>query len=200
MRKVKGPHATSLPFIEPILVDASGLVSGVRQILSPNFDDRPDGCSIDLLVIHNISLPPGEFGGPGVTALFTNSLNPADHPYYKTIQDLKVSAHFFIRRDGEIIQCVSCNKRAWHAGISNWRGRERCNDFSIGIELEGSDDLPFAEEQYGALQRLIPALMAAYPIQEVLGHCDISPGRKTDPGPCFDWPRCRQIYSDISYS
>ena len=170
-----------------------GFVSGIRSTASPNFDERPVSATIDLLVIHNISLPPGEFGGAGVAALFTNALNPAEHPYYQTIQDLKVSSHFFVRRDGELIQFVSCLKRAWHAGLSNWRGRERCNDFSIGIELEGSDDAPFAEAQYAGLQRLVWALVVAYPIQDITGHCDISPGRKTDPGPFFDWPRLQKI-------
>ncbi len=165
---------------------------------SPNCDDRPDGASIDLLVIHNISLPPGEFGGRGVEALFTNSLNPAGHPYYQTIQDIKVSAHFFIRRDGELIQFVPCLKRAWHAGLTNWRGRERCNDFSIGIELEGTDDLPFTDQQYDTLGRLTRVLIATYPIQDVVGHSDVSPGRKTDPGNCFDWARYRSFYYYIS--
>lgn len=165
---------------------------------SPNCDDRPDGASIDLLVIHNISLPPGAFGGRGVEALFTNSLNPAEHPYYQTIQDLKVSAHFFIHRDGELIQFVPCLKRAWHAGLSNWRGRERCNDFSIGIELEGTDDLPFTDDQYDTLGRLTRELIATYPIKDVVGHSDVSRGRKTDPGNCFDWIRYRSFYSYIS--
>jgi N-acetyl-anhydromuramoyl-L-alanine amidase len=183
-----------------LTVDAAGLVSGARFIASPNYDERPDDASVDLLVIHNISLPPGEYGGPGVAALFTNSLNAADHPYYQTIRDLKVSSHFFIRRDGELIQFVSCLKRAWHAGLSSWRGRDRCNDFSIGIELEGTDDLPFSDEQYGTLARLISCLTTTYPIQDVVGHSDISPGRKSDPGPCFDWLRCRKFYSNISDS
>ena len=180
------------------MVDANGFVSGVRLIPSPNFDDRPDGADISLLVIHNISLPPGEFGGPGVLALFSNELNPAEHPYYQTIQDLKVSSHFFIRRDGELIQFVSCLKRAWHAGLSNWRGRERCNDFSIGIELEGTDDLPFTNNQYRFLNELTSLLTTAYGIQDVVGHSDISPGRKTDPGPCFDWERYRSNRRDLS--
>ena len=182
------------------MVEADGFVSGARLIPSPNFDDRPDGAGIDLLVIHNISLPPGAFGGPGVVALFSNNLNPTDHPYYQTIQDLKVSSHFFIRRDGELIQFVSCLKRAWHAGLSNWRGRERCNDFSIGVELEGTDEEPFTDPQYQTLGKLKLALKAAYPIQEVVGHSDISPGRKTDPGPHFDWARYRSIYSNNSDS
>ena len=133
-------------------------------------------------------------------ALFSNNLNPTDHPYYQTIQDLKVSSHFFIRRDGELIQFVSCLKRAWHAGLSNWRGRERCNDFSIGVELEGTDEEPFTDPQYQTLGKLTLALKAAYPIQEVVGHSDISPGRKTDPGPHFDWARYRSIYSNNSDS
>jgi AmpD protein len=173
---------------------------GARSIPSPNFDDRPDGASIDLLVIHNISLPPGQFGGPGVAAFFCNSLNPADHPYYRTIQKVKVSSHFFIRRDGELIQFVSCLKRAWHAGLSWWQGRERCNDFSIGIELEGADDTPFADQQYRALGNLTLALMAAYPIKAAVGHSDISAGRKTDPGPFFDWARYRSLFSNKSVS
>lgn len=175
-------------------VDDDGFLARARFIASPNFDDRPDESTLDLVVIHNISLPPGEFGGRGVEALFTNSLNPAEHPYYQTIQDLKVSSHFFIRRDGELIQFVSCLKRAWHAGLSNWRGRERCNDFSIGIELEGTDELPFADAQYDTLGKLIPCLASAFSIQEIVGHSDISPGRKTDPGPCFDWPRCKSFF------
>lgn len=179
-------------------LDVDGLVVAARSMPSPNCDDRPDGASIDLLVIHNISLPPGEFGGRGVEALFTNSLNPADHPYYQTIQGLKVSAHFFIHRDGELIQFVPCLKRAWHAGLSNWRGRERCNDFSIGIELEGTDDLPFTNQQYSTLGRLTRVLVATYPIKDVVGHSDVSPGRKTDPGNCFDWARYRLFYSYIS--
>ena len=179
-------------------VDATGFVLSARSIPSPNCDERPDDSVIQLLVIHNISLPPGEFGGDGVLALFTNSLNPAEHPYYQMIQELKVSSHFFIRRDGELIQFVSCLKRAWHAGLSAWRGRERCNDFSIGIELEGTDDLPFADTQYDTLGKLIPMLVSAYPVLEIVGHSDISPGRKTDPGPCFDWPRCRSFLPYIS--
>ncbi len=179
-------------------LDVDGVVVAARSMPSPNCDDRPDGASIDLLVIHSISLPPGEFGGRGVEALFTNSLNPADHPYYQTIQDLKVSAHFFIRRDGELIQFVPCLKRAWHAGRSNWRGRERCNDFSIGLELEGTDDRPFTNQQYDTLGRLTRVLIATYPIQDVVGHSDVSPGRKTDPGNCFDWARYRSFYSYIS--
>ena len=172
-------------------LNENGLLEGARYIPSPNCDDRPSGCVPDLLVIHNISLPPNEYGGDGVIELFTNQLNPAAHPYYLTIQDLKVSTHFWIRRDGEIIQFVSCNKRAWHAGASSWRGKECCNDFSIGIELEGSDFEPFTDQQYTALVELTLALRGAYPIVDITGHSDIAPGRKTDPGPYFDWPRYR---------
>ena len=172
-------------------LNENGLLEGARYIPSPNCDDRPSGCVPDLLVIHNISLPPNEYGGDGVIELFTNQLNPAAHPYYLTIQDLKVSTHFWIRRDGEIIQFVPCAKRAWHAGVSIWRGKECCNDFSIGIELEGSDFEAFADQQYTTLIELTLALRVAYPIVDIAGHSDIAPGRKTDPGPYFDWSRYR---------
>ncbi|MEZ0237469.1 MAG: 1,6-anhydro-N-acetylmuramyl-L-alanine amidase AmpD [Methylophilaceae bacterium] len=170
-------------------VEAGGVAPEAHQIASPNYDERPDGCAIDLIVIHNISLPPGEFGGDGVINLFTNRLNPEAHPYYREIHHLKVSAHFFIRRNGELIQFVPCDKRAWHAGVSQWQGRERCNDFSIGIELEGDDETPFEEAQYATLNALLTALREIYPGAAVTGHSDIAPGRKTDPGPCFDWGR-----------
>lgn len=171
-----------------MLIDAQGFLVGGEYIPSPNCDDRPEG-TIELLVIHNISLPPGEFGGDGVQQLFTNTLDAAAHPYYATIFGLKVSAHFFVRRDGRIIQFVPCLKRAWHAGESCWQSKFRCNDFSIGIELEGSDDVPFTDAQYAALERLSRALRAAYPICSIAGHSDIAPQRKTDPGPYFDWAR-----------
>lgn len=170
-------------------IDQNGLLQGARYIPSPNVDARPEGCAVNLIVIHNISLPPDQFGGPGVIELFTNQLNPSEHPYYETIKDFKVSSHFFIRRDGELIQFVPCTQRAWHAGASTWCGRERCNDFSIGIELEGSDTTAFTEAQYATLNQLNAALQAAYPIQDIKGHSDIAPGRKTDPGPGFDWAR-----------
>jgi AmpD protein len=170
-------------------LDAEGWLTGVRHLPSPNQDARPEGETIRLVVIHNISLPPGEFAGPGVEQLFTNRLDPAEHPYYASIRDLRVSAHFFIRRDGELVQFVPCGARAWHAGVSSWQGRERCNDFSIGIELEGTDTLPFTDIQYQVLNGLLRLLRAVYPIQGVVGHADIAPGRKTDPGPCFDWAR-----------
>ena len=175
--------------MEPLMrIDSQGLLAGGEFIPSPNCDDRPAG-PVELLVIHNISLPPDEFGGDGVQRLFTNTLDVAAHPYYATIAGLKVSAHFFVRRDGRITQFVPCSKRAWHAGESCWQGRSCCNDFSLGIELEGSDAAPFTDAQYAALDRLTKALRAAYPICGIAGHSDISPLRKTDPGPCFDWTR-----------
>lgn len=170
-------------------LDAAGWLAAARRLESPNRDARPAGEAVSLLVLHNISLPPGEFGGPGVEQLFSNRLDPAEHPYYAGIHGLRVSAHFFIRRDGELLQFVSCAQRAWHAGVSSWRGRERCNDYSIGVELEGTDETPFTEAQYAVLRRLLEALRAAYPNLDVAGHSDIAPGRKTDPGPCFDWRR-----------
>lgn len=166
-------------------------LSDIRFIPSPNFDDRPAECAISLLVIHNISLPPDEFGGDGVIEFFTNTLDHDAHAYYQLIRELRVSAHFFIRRNGEIIQFVPCEKRAWHAGESRWQGSNRCNDFSIGIELEGSDTIPFTGQQYSALASLTRVLQEAYPITDIAGHADIAPGRKTDPGPCFDWERYR---------
>jgi AmpD protein len=172
-------------------IDPDGLLQGVRWVPSPNCDARPEGSAIDLLVIHNISLPPGEFGGPGVIELFTNRLDPNGHPYYREIAGREVSAHFLIRRDGGLIQFVPCGRRAWHAGESVWRGRSRCNDFSLGIELEGCDDQPFEDTQYERLAELTRALQAKYPITDIVGHSDIAPGRKTDPGPCFDWARYR---------
>lgn len=167
----------------------NGWLTGVRRIVSPNCDARPPGTAIDMLVIHNISLPPGEFAGAAVVQLFTNTLDTEDHPYYTQLCGLRVSAHFFIRRNGAIIQFVPCNKRAWHAGASSWQGRSRCNDFSIGVELEGSDAVPFCDRQYAALIRLTRLLQRAYPLRSVVGHADVAPARKTDPGPCFDWPR-----------
>jgi AmpD protein len=169
-------------------IDEQGRLVGCLYIPSPNCDDRPIP-AIKLLVIHNISLPPDEYGGDGVQCLFTNTLDVAAHPYYQAIVGLKVSAHFFVRRDGQIIQFVSCLKRAWHAGDSCWQGVSRCNDFSIGIELEGSDAVPFTDAQYTGLILLTTALRSAYPIQGIAGHSDIAPQRKTDPGPCFDWAR-----------
>ncbi len=177
----------------PYLINQAGFADGARFIASPNFDERPansetgKAAAIRLVVIHNISLPPGEYGGNGIIELFTNRLNPDEHPYYAQIHHYKVSAHFLIRRDGALIQFVSCLHRAWHAGVSNWQGRERCNDFSVGIELEGSDHETFEPMQYQTLNRLLAGIKAAYPIEAMAGHSDIAPGRKTDPGPFFDW-------------
>ena len=170
-------------------INPAGICNEVLFIASPNVDSRPNVADIQLIVIHNISLPPNQYSGEGVIELFTNRLNPNEHPYYAEISHLKVSSHFFIRRDGSLIQLASCLDRAWHAGQSNWHGRERCNDFSIGIELEGSDYEAFDEAQYVVLNQLIKALRATYSIEAITGHSDIAPGRKTDPGPHFDWLR-----------
>lgn len=193
-----GPAQRARGRAHSLVITDKGLVEGVRYVPSPNCDDRPDGAAIDLLIIHNISLPPGEFGGQGIIDLFTNRLDSAAHPYYALIADRRVSAHFLIRRDGEVIQFVPCGNRAWHAGASDWRGRSRCNDFSIGIELEGSDDMPFEAAQYEALAKLTRALRARYPIADIAGHSDIAPGRKTDPGPLFDWTRYRKMLNEAS--
>lgn len=165
------------------------------EISSLNFDSRPDGVEVSLVVVHSISLPPDQFGGLGVEQLFTNSLNSTEHPYYAEIQHLRVSAHYFVRRTGELIQFVPPEARAWHAGASTWRGRERCNDFSIGIELEGCDTLPFEPVQYRVLADLLDDLCRRFPVEDIVGHSDIAPGRKTDPGPCFDWQRLRSSLS-----
>ena len=175
-------------------VDTRGYAASARQSPSPNFDRRPPGQAITLVVVHGISLPPGVFGGEGVERLFTNRLDAAEHPSYTTIATLRVSAHFFVRRAGELVQFVSCNDRAWHAGVSSWQGRERCNDYSIGIELEGTDDTPYADAQYRRLAALLRALKIRYPsIAAAAGHSDIAPGRKTDPGPAFDWHRLSRL-------
>ena len=171
-----------------------GLIAPARQVPSPNQDARPPGASIDLVVVHGISLPPGEFGGPWIERLFTNTLPPEQHPFFATIADLRVSAHLLIRRDGEIVQFVPFHARAWHAGVSAWRHRVACNDFSIGIELEGADDQPYAEPQYRRLGAVLAALRGAYATlsaDAVTGHSDVAPGRKSDPGPLFDWDRVR---------
>lgn len=168
-------------------LNADGWLSDVRRVQSPNCDERPAGVEPELLIIHAISLPPEQFGGPGVEQLFTNTLDPAEHEYYESIHKLRVSAHFFIRRDGEVLQFVAANRRAWHAGVSSWAGRERCNDFSIGIELEGSDRQGFEARQYTRLVALIHCLARHFPVRAVLGHNHVAPGRKTDPGPFFDW-------------
>lgn len=177
---------------------ADGWLSGLHRRPSPNCDQRPSGVEVDMLVIHNISLPPGVFTGPGVLQLFENRLDPAEHPFYAGIAELRVSAHLWVRRSGALYQFVPLTQRAWHAGLSQWQGRERCNDFSIGIELEGSDERPFTQAQYQSLKRLARVLRPAFPgiaVDRVLGHSDIAPGRKTDPGPCFDWERMRGLWA-----
>lgn len=166
-----------------------GVVAGIRHVASPNCDERPPGEPVTLLVVHSISLPPGRFGGDAVERLFTNTLDPAADPYYAGLAGLKVSAHFFVRRSGELVQFVPVGLRAWHAGASSWRGRARCNDFSIGVELEGADELAYEPAQYAALAALAAALRAALPLTDIAAHADIAPARKTDPGPSFDWPR-----------
>ena len=176
-----------------LTIDARGYANLARQVRSPNHDARPLDTPVTLVVVHGISVPPGVFGGDGIVRLFTNRLDAASHKDYAAIADLRVSAHFLIRRDGAMVQFVSCNDRAWHAGVSSWHGRERCNDFSIGIELEGADDVPYATAQYTKLSRLLKALARRYPIEDIAGHSDVAPGRKTDPGPAFDWSRLRRL-------
>lgn len=174
----------------------SGLLRGARRIESPNCDSRPDGVEADLIVVHGISLPPGEFGGPWIDRLFTNDLPPDAHPYFAEVAGRKVSAHLVIARDGSVTQFVGFNERAWHAGKSSYEGREACNDFSIGVELEGADTVAYDERQYQALAAVVAALCKAYPKLSpgrLAGHSDIAPGRKTDPGPAFDWPRARRL-------
>jgi AmpD protein len=176
----------------------AGLNRPARQCPSPNQDERPDGITPNVIVLHGISLPPGEFGGPHIEALFTNTLDHEAHEYFAEIEGLKVSSHLLIRRDGEVIQFVPFARRAWHAGESRFRGRDVCNDFSIGIELEGTDDCAYTDEQYAILAPVVHAIMAAYPeisIRSIAGHCDIAPSRKTDPGPVFDWLR---LYDDLA--
>ena len=173
---------------------AGGWLEGVDWLPSPNSGERPRDEAVSLIVVHNISLPPDEFGGAWVEKFFLNQLDPQAHPYFATIAEAQVSAHFYVRRDGRVIQFVGCDRRAWHAGHSQWCGRGNCNDYSLGIELEGSDSRPFAQAQYVALWALIDALRAHYPIAAMAGHCHVAPGRKTDPGPCFDWAAVRQHY------
>lgn len=177
--------------------NADGWSEGAQHLPSPNFDARPDGSEISLLVIHNISLPPDQFGGPFIADLFLNRLDYDADPYFEQLKPLRVSAHFLIRRDGTVMQFVSANARAWHAGVSAFEGQERCNDFSIGIELEGSDFRPFDKQQYAALAQLTVALTMAYPLKNVIGHEDIAPGRKTDPGPFFDWDDYQARYREL---
>ena len=175
---------------------ATGWLRAARRVESPNCDARPPGIRADLIVIHGISLPPGEFGGPWIDRLFTNSLPPEEHPYFAEVADRRVSAHLLIDRRGRITQYVPFQQRAWHAGDSSYAGRAACNDFSIGIELEGTDSTPYDDAQYVALARVICTLVEAYPDlrpARLAGHSDIAPGRKTDPGPSFDWPRLKTL-------
>jgi AmpD protein len=182
-------YATS---IDPV----TGLLCQARQVLSTHCDPRPPGMVPELIVVHGISLPPGEFGGPWIERLFTGNLDATVHPFFPSLADLRVSAHLLVRRDGEPVQFVPFGLRAWHAGASSWQGRSACNDFSIGVELEGTDDTAYEEPQYQALAWLIKTLCAAYPTlssQRVVGHSAIAPGRKSDPGPAFDWARLRKL-------
>jgi AmpD protein len=161
----------------------------MRIVDSPNHDERPPGTEISLVVLHSISLPPGEYGGGDIERLFTNCLDPDAHPYFREICGLKVSAHFLVRRDGSVVRFVPVERRAWHAGASSWRGRSRCNDFSVGIELEGAEEEPFAPAQYESLVSLLKQLRSTLPLRDIAAHSDVAPGRKTDPGARFDWPR-----------
>ena len=170
----------------------AGWWRAARPIASPNFGPRPPGVAIDLVVLHSISLPPGEYGGEAIERLFTNRLDWDAHPYYAQIRGLQVSSHFVIRRDGELLQFVSCDERAWHAGRSHYQGRDNCNDFSIGVELEGLEGEPFEAAQYGRLVPLLKAIASHYPVRHVAGHEHVAPGRKIDPGPGFDWTLLRQ--------
>ena len=178
-----------------LVIDGEGWAASpmrsIERAPSPNHDARPDDEVPGLVVIHNISLPPGEFGGRAIDALFTNTLDFDAHPYFDGLRALRVSSHFLIRRDGAMVQFVACGQRAWHAGVSTFRGRERCNDFSIGIELEGDDFTAFDDVQYATLASLVEALARRYPVAAIVGHSDIAPLRKTDPGPYFDWARLR---------
>lgn len=172
----------------------AGWLASARRLASPHCDDRPAGMQPELVVVHGITLPPGEFGGFWIDDLFLGRLDPGGHPYFATIAHLRVSAHLLIRRDGSVTQYVPFDRRAWHAGASIFAGRERCNDFSIGIELEGTDDTPYAHAQYARLAEVLPALKRAYPtLAAVAGHEDVAPGRKTDPGPFFDWDRMARM-------
>ncbi|AZZ93578.1 1,6-anhydro-N-acetylmuramyl-L-alanine amidase AmpD [Hahella sp. KA22] len=180
-------------------IDAQGWLSLVKRMPSPNFNQRPTGAEISLLVVHNISLPPAQFRGEYVCDFFLNRLDCEAHPYFREIGHLQVSSHLFIRRDGEVIQFVSLHDRAWHAGRSSWLGRDNCNDYSIGVELEGADDIPYEAIQYQRLACIARTICRAFPLitaDRVVGHSDIAPGRKTDPGPAFDWPKLRKLMSN----
>ncbi|CAK0760977.1 1,6-anhydro-N-acetylmuramoyl-L-alanine amidase [Gammaproteobacteria bacterium] len=185
---------------EKFYIDDAGWINRVKRVYSPNFDERPSDTNINLIVIHSISLPPGEYGGPWIDKLFTNSLPKMVHPYFTQLEGMRVSAHLLIRRNGVLVQYVPLHHRAWHAGISIWEGRPRCNDYSIGIELEGVDTILYTDIQYTILMEIVQALMTFYPkitLDRIVGHCDIAPGRKTDPGPAFDWTRLRQALHNV---
>jgi AmpD protein len=170
---------------------ANGWYSGCKHLASPNFNSRPVNALVRIIVIHSISLPPSIYNNNYIEDFFQNQLDIDAHPYFKEIKDLKVSAHFLIKRNGEIIQFVSCNDRAWHAGESSYQGKENCNDFSIGIELEGDDETPFEDDQYIKLIELLGCLKKEYNVKDIVGHSDIAPSRKTDPGPMFDWKKIK---------
>ena len=187
--------------MKPVIIDTeSGWIDGIRRVPSPNRDERPPGCSLDLIVVHGISLPPGQFGGQWIDRFFANDLPTEVHPYFATIAELRVSAHILIARDAAMTQYVPFTERAWHAGESNYCGRSSCNDFSVGIELEGADDLPYDQAQYVSLANLVRTLQQTYPSlcsAEIVGHCDIAPGRKTDPGASFEWTRLSRLLENI---
>lgn len=179
---------------------ATGLLVGARQVLSPHFDERPAGVVPDVIIVHGISLPPAEFGGPWIDRLFAGVLPPDAHPYFRGVAALRVASHVLVRRNGEIVQYVPFTARAWHAGRSEYRGRQNCNDFSIGIELEGADDIPYEPSQYEMLAAVIRALLAAYPTlsrEHIVGHSDVAPGRKSDPGAAFNWERLRALLDPV---
>jgi N-acetyl-anhydromuramoyl-L-alanine amidase len=185
-------HVSHVPPAREPHIDAQGWLTSAMRLASPNFEARPDNLVPTLIVVHNISLPPDDFTTDSIARFFTNTLDHDAHPYFDHLRGMRVSAHFVIRRSGVIEQFVSCDERAWHAGVSSFFGRERCNDFSIGIEVEGSDLLPFEDAQYETLAALVRTIVKRYPIDALAGHSDIAPGRKTDPGPHFDWTRLRR--------
>jgi N-acetyl-anhydromuramoyl-L-alanine amidase len=191
---MRTPAASPAERSGPDLDVRTGWLASAHRVPSPNCDDRPAGVMPELIVVHGISLPPGDFGGPWIDALFTNTLPRDAHPYFEQVASLRVSAHVLVRRDGGLVQYVPFQRRAWHAGVSSWRGREHCNDFSIGVELEGTDTRAYEYVQYQALGRLVATLCSAYPAlsaDRLVGHSDIAPGRKSDPGIAFDWPLLR---------
>lgn len=200
MSEISGVKLETPLLTSDLVIDSTGWCLQALRIPSPNFDARPVGTISDLLVIHNISLPPGEFGGDSVVQFFCNQLDCSVHPYFEQLRGVRVSSHFLIARDGTLLQFVSVNDRAWHAGVSMFRGRSDCNDFSIGIELEGTDFDLFSPVQYDTITNLTRALQSVCPLADVVGHQHIAPGRKTDPGPCFDWPRYQQLLGERANS